>query len=372
MSIFRALCALKPDFYALVFSTALLFGFALQFNATNVGDGAEYYAMEVALAQAKVPYMTDSGWQKYQRLRETGEVAGLEPTGQLKKKFPALRVGSTSDFNHFWAYSLAGAVSDTFLPGGAHIGFMALHAALFLLLVCISLRTDGRMGAVAATALLLTSPMLWFLTKVHTEWWTATLSTAAFICAFSRKWAFAALLFSLVSTQNISFALPAAFCWIIGAYDFFRIPANRLSNSALLILSAIIVLVHPWYYFARYGVVTPQLLAGGADLNRDFTAFRYLIDPDIGLFPNWPLGLLLLGVSVFYLIHDGWERLKANMGPVLLVLVYCTSALWAHNASQNMNSGATVHLARYGLWYLPLFYFPLLRVFKSFDRPHHA
>ncbi|MCK9912270.1 hypothetical protein MXD81_24160, partial [Microbacteriaceae bacterium K1510] len=52
------------------------------------------------------------------------------------------------------------------------------------------------------------------------------------------------------------------------------------------------------YYFARYGVVTPQVLAGGATPGLYLNIwYIWLIDPDIGLFPNWPFGLLLLGAG---------------------------------------------------------------------------
>ncbi len=357
----KAMRFFPPSKFAILVLSAFMLTYACahHFRAVNVGDGSEYYAMEIAWAKTHKPYMNADSWASYGDFVSSNSVSGLEPEEQLRNKFPALRRGNTADFNHFWAYPLAASVFELAFPGHIHAAFLLLHSALLSFMLAACWKLHGKSGLITAFVLVAFSPTFWFINKVHTEWWTVTLTISAVAAATQKKWSLAALLLSIVSTQNISFALPAGACWVFALFASCKARTISLLELICLVASAGIVLLHPIYYMSRYGVLTPQLLAGGANLKGHFNGLYYIFDPDIGLLPNWPVGILIL-LSSFYVLFKNKEELKKiDTQVALLVITYLGATLYAHGASENMNSGATVYVSRYALWYIPVFYFPL-------------
>lgn len=352
---------LRPWLVALM-AFAVFFAAVSNHPAINVGDGSEYYAMEIAWADTHRPYMAEPAWRQYDALVHANEIAGLVPVDTLREFFPALRVGDTADFNHFWGYSLASAallrISNSIGIGlHPHGAFLLLHSLLLAALVFFAMRWYGRAGVAAIALLVIASPILWYANKVHTEWPTFCLSTLAVMAAMKQRWAFAGLALALTSTQNISFALPAAFCSLLALVEAWKQRRLSVRESVWLFFSLVVVLLHPGYYFLRYGVITPQLLAGGASLHGDsfVASFNYLLDPDIGLLPNWPAGLILLAFS----IAAFFSKPPISAGSFKFgsfIAVYILAALYATSANQNINSGGTAGVARYGLWYLCVFF----------------
>lgn len=352
---------LRPWLVALM-AFAVFFAAVSNHPAINVGDGSEYYAMEIAWADTHRPYMAEPAWRQYDALVHADEITGLVPVDTLRESFPALRVGDTADFNHFWGYSLASAallrISNSIGIGlHPHGAFLLLHSLLLAALVFFAMRWYGRAGVTAIALLVIASPILWYANKVHTEWPTFCLSTLAVMAAMKQRWAFAGLALALTSTQNISFALPAAFCSLLALVEAWKQRRLPVRESVWLFFSLVVVLLHPGYYFLRYGVITPQLLAGGASLHGDsfLASFNYLLDPDIGLLPNWPAGLILLAFS----IAAFFSKPPISAGSFKLgsfIAIYILAALYATSANQNINSGGTAGVARYGLWYLCVFF----------------
>ncbi len=358
----RPASALLPH---LLIGLALLAGaLALaRLPAARMGDGSEYYAMYCAWDAATRPWLGEAGRLAYQRLLDSGQVAGLVPLDWFRHSFPALQLGAGADFNHFWFYSLlavlcAKAAALFGLALAPHAAFLVLHALLLWLTLSLAWRLHGGAGLLAAALMTLCSPVLWFVDKVHTELMTVCLVLSAVMLLRARHCLAAALLLALAATQNPSFALiallPLGHRAIAG-----RARPYRPAEVALVVATVLALALHPAYYLMRYGVPTPQLLAGGAALGGNLSTFYiWLLDPDLGLLPNWPLGLaaLLLAVPA-----RRWPGAAAPAGPLwrafpawaLLVNAY------AHSSTSNLNSGATPGLARYALWYLPLA-FPLL------------
>lgn len=331
--------------------------------AFNVGDGSEYYAMQLAALDTSRPYMTEAAWGSYEALVNSGDVMGLEPTQRLRNKFPALRVGETADFNHFWAYSAAAAAAGK-LGLGPHNAFLLLHSLVLALVLVGGYRLRGWPGALAIGFIAFASPSLWFVNKVHGEAVTVALSTLAVAAIWSRRYAAAALLLAVVSTQNISFALPAAGCAVAALIGIWRNGKASTAEVLCLSMTPLFAALHPAYYFFRYGVLTPQLLAGGAELKGNFlTSLNFLLDPNVGLLPNWPAGIALTLLGIFYMVRER-RHWRSVLGPMLLLVLFAAAAMFAQAATQNVNSGATPGLSRYGLWYLCLFY-PVLLTFFS-------
>ncbi|MDQ8050668.1 hypothetical protein [Luteibacter sp.] len=351
-----------PYIVAGLFALAFLL-YVSDLPAERVGDGSEYYALYLALKNYGHPWMSPGAFDLYSNFLGTGEVKGLIPTEQLRDLFPSLRLGTTADFNHFWLYSGISALAARALgiigvDVNPHQAFMIQHALLLLMLLLIAIRGFGWTGLGVVLLLIAASPILWFTNKVHTEFFTFVLVLAGILMIAKRSYSLAAVFLAAASTQNPPFALLAVVALAL-ALPRWRKEGLRLHEGCQLLAVAVIASLHPLYYLFRYGVPTPQLFAGGANMSADRSIFMvWLIDPDVGLLPNWPLGIAILAAcAVCWLYRRPGEK---SFRPTLYFSVaYLGISLFAQSSTTVLNSGATPGLARYATWYIPLF-FPLL------------
>lgn len=344
---------------------ALIIGVFLPYYAftpLRVGDGSEYYALFLAIKDDRHLWMTGRAFGLYDALFSTQSIPELVPVQVLHDSFPALRLGATADFNHFWIYSLLAAAiaraGDVVgLALSPHHAFVTLHLLLTLCAVWLAQALYGWRGAVAALALLLLSPMVWYFDKVHSEQFTVCLVLAAVMLAQARYLAWGAACLALASTQNPSFAIVALalLIWRVAAAP--RAPL-RFWELCAIVGTVLFALLHPAYYYFRHGVLTPQLLAGGAELGGNMRSFSvWLVDPDVGLLPNWPMSLVLLLIGAGLWVAKR-RQLRIDWPLTLFIAGVTVVNLFAQSSTTNINSGATPGLARYALWYIPLF-FPL-------------
>lgn len=356
----------RPYLIIVAFAFCLFFVLGLA-RVVRVGDGSEYYGLYYAWTVAHRPWMTPAAYQAYAALVDSHAILGMVPGDTLAHWFEVLRVGATSDFNHFWFYSLLAALCGM----GAHLVgitlsphqcFLALHLIAFSATASIAWRFHGRKGLVVIALMLLASPVLWFTDKAHTEFLTVCLLLSAIILLTNVRYLAAGLLLALASTQNPSFALIA--CIPV----FYRVVLERgraysLAEVAMAVGIVLGVLLHPTYYFLRYGAVTPQLIAGGAALGRDLgTFYLWLIDPDLGLLPNWPIGCAMIVAGLVFRATRPRGASATDWRWLAFAGVYLLVNFFAHASTTNINSGATPGLARYALWYLPLLFPFFLRV----------
>ena len=351
-------------FFAIIVLSALFFlPVILSGKPRLVGDGSEYYALSLAWKTTVRPFMTSTSWEAYDHFFESHQIIRLSPATRFNKTPPALHLGNTTDFNHFWFYSLcATALGWLFSPFGVsipiHASFLFLHYILFTIMLTVAWKKFGWEGVVTASVLTVVSPMIWYTNKVHTEFFTYCLTTSAIIFFLRKNYIETAFFLALASTQNVSFIPISLFA--IGLDIFFRKRRKYSFRDVIFIISTVLlVLLHPMYYFFRFGVLTPQMLAGGADL---FTNIPYIyiwwFDPDIGLFPNWPFGIAL-AIYALFLLYKGRLSKTNTYRYLAFVIVYAGINLLAQSSTINLNSGATPGVARYALWYLALF-FPVL------------
>jgi hypothetical protein len=334
----------------------------------RVGDGSEYYALYCAWKYTLRPWMTPESFSRYVDLFNSGTIRSLLSPDVLMNSFPALQLSGSFDFNHFWFYSLLAAlvgwIASIFnIFPAPQTSFILLHWLLLCLPAVLAYKYFGWRGLAAVLLLTFVSPMLWYIDKVHTEFFTFCLSLTAFIFVLKHRYIFAAVAFAMVSTQNPSFAVIGLLLLgiriVVDAgipYDFCEV----LGGCVAILL----MVIHPAYYLFRFGVITPQLLNGGADWGENLSFFYvWLLDPDLGLLPNWPLGgLTLLAGSLLWRKRNSIAINPENKSVWwLFVGIYLIICLYAQSSTSNLNSGATPGLARYALWYIPLF-FPLLMV----------
>lgn len=354
--------------YFLIFTGCLvLFLPLLLLRADRVGDGSEYYALYIAFTETLRPWMSTAAFSGYNGLFLSGTINGLVPVDVLVNSFPVLKLGATADFNHFWLYSaLAAIVATPFSNLGdglpPHSAFLLLHAILMAVTAMTAYRFYGKTGVIAVLVMTLTSPLVWFTNKVHTEFYTYSLGLTAIIFLFSKKYAFSAFALALVSAQNPSFGLVALIVLAVRVIFEFRKPYDFFELIAV-VLTVLVVLLHPVYYFSRFGVLSPQFLAGGASLGGNASQFYiWLFDPDLGLFTNWPIGLVFLVLGLALILRSPKDTSSEDKGLSFgsmgwwLCLVYLLVGLYANSSTLNLNSGATLGVARYALWYIPLLF----------------
>jgi hypothetical protein len=83
------------------------------------------------------------------------------------------------------------------------------------------------------------------------------------------------------------------------------------------------------------------------------------LDPDVGLLPNWPVGLVSIGIALLIpAARRSIPRLGAAGWSAAAAFVLFSAI--AQSTTQNLNSGASVYVSRYSTWYIGLFFIPLL------------
>lgn len=346
----------------------------------RVGDGMEYYAMFLAWSDTARPWMTEHSWAFYQNLFQSQTIGGMLDAATVKNMFPALRIGATADFNHFWFYSLlativASPLKFVGIPIGPQSSFLLLHALIFVATLAVAQASNGWRGYWTAVILLIGSPVVWYFNKAHTEFFTVCICLMGLILTGRNQLVAGALMVSLAATQNPGLSLVPIALLAIRGFGNWSIPYSRWEVVSI-VATVLLLAAHPTYYLLRYGVATPQLLAGGADIGVGVgTAYAWFLDPDIGLLPNWPLGIVLLVAGIYYY----WRPSIRKDSPIALdwglpfwtfIAVFFFAALISHISTPHINSGATPGLARYALWYIPLFYpcgLALLTVLEGSD-----
>lgn len=331
--------------------------------APRVGDGSEYFLMTIAIAETGRPWSSPKAEREYSLFRQKQDGSFLT-VPELNRFSHDLTLDNQKDFPHFWFYSLLAVPFYLFLQnvsGGEVHCFTLLHLTLMGLLLVVASQQFGRRGIVVASLICLASPVLWFIDKGHTEFFTVTVATVGIIYFLKQKPAYTVLCFCLVSTQNPPFLLVAVLAGLFG------LKAKRAElikqHWPILIAAVLIAALHPVYYWFRHGNITPQLITGAAAEQskglRELTCFW--VDPDIGLISNWPWVVV---PAVCVLTFGVWTRQRPNWSLVAFISLSLLVLCWAQAKTNNFNHGGTIKISRYALWYIP-FLFPLLWQFAT-------
>ena len=273
--------------------------------------------------------------------------------------------GPTYEPLHFWFLGLLTAPYYTLTQGiGLNFAdsYTFLFVTLWLAMVMVAHRLNGASGAIASTVIVVFSPVLWFVNKAHTEFLTVCCLTLGVILIDRGFLLWTALVISIAATQNP--ALSPIVVLVLGCWLYSRRwGPYSLTDILLCMATVFLTVLAPGYYFARHGVISPLTAAGYSGL--EFVTLKRVvslfIDPDIGLYPNWPLGLLLvLGGAVALVRKDVIALIvrKIQEKPFLFLSagVFIVLMTLAQASQPNFNGGGTVHVSRYALWYIPLHY----------------
>ncbi len=330
----------------------------------RVGDGMEYYSMLFNLASDFVPFGTKESFSLYDNYVNQTENMGFYSSDLLSSAFSIFsnNEGNEIDYPHFWFFSLLAVpfywvLNLLGLDIGLAFTFVNLLCLIFVLKVAKS--NYNSLGVTAAILIIISSPIIWYVNKAHTEFFTVTLMMAAVIYLMKNKLLIASLLFAIIGTQNPPFSILSV---LVGGYALFDLKASIFTkkNIVFCLIIFFFLALHPAYYFHRIGVITPQLLNGISNESLTINkAFLFLFDIDIGLFINWPLGLISFVLLPFMLYKYKMEIRKKYLPHSLIILLSCFVFMYSHGKTANLNHGAVVYMSRYALWYLA-FFFPII------------
>ena len=313
----------------------------------RVGDGTEYMAMAMNMAELRPPSVTAS------------DIADIESKFQAMGNYSQstlrndifLRPDGRQDFPHFWFYSALAApevrIAETVGINPAYaFAFLnaALLAAAFYLVV--------KRLPVSITFLLFFGPVIWWVDKAHTEPFTFSLVAIAFVLLREKPW-WSMLALAAAATQNPPIALALPVVWIAAVAinrDWLRTRRFWVGSAA----SGVLALLHPLYYLYFLHVYTPQVLNHGANAHvptlAEFAA--PVTDLNIGLLVNFPFWLP--AILAFAAIPLALKSRRDFMRPAILAAV-ATSLVFMLGFTQtiNFNSGSQGP-SRYALWLIPL------------------
>jgi hypothetical protein len=354
---------------ALCFAFVLTIGLSLAATPRRTGDAHQYIAMALQLSQLRLPSLSPQEEARYRDWLAAHPVASGFPDGADAVRQPSLFRDNRQEFSHFWGYPLLvaplmAAASVT----GAHplAAFAITNAALLAAALWAVVHVFGPIPAL----LLLASPLIWFVGRAQVEVFTVSLLCLALAAAARGRWEWASLAVAAAATQNLPIAAVLPLFWAGGLADWIlqQWAANRpltpdrsrlIRALAFGIASVGLAFLHPLYYLARLGVVTPQQLNGGitSALTSRAQFLAPLTDPDIG-FLWWLPVTTPLTVFGGFLLARSWRTGDLALRRLALVaLCAALTGLWflvIFAQTTNVNSGGTVHISRYALWLLPL------------------
>lgn len=341
-----------------IFALAALVATAIIGIGRVTGDGHQYYAMTIALLDTGKPFMTAKAWPLL------NEYFAAHGGPEITPRRLGLVVDETQ---HFWFYSmLATCISIALRAIHADIGysFTVVNVALGAAALYVCFVRQRLPGLLAGAILIFASPAIWYVDKAHTEFFTVAIGLMVVIAYAERALLLAALGLAVLSTQNLPFVPLAALC--LAAW-LFMAPRRAISRAdlALSLTTVVMLFLQPIYYLIRLGVPHPQVLAGNVGGKPTLHAMiGWFIDPDVGLLPGWALGCVILAATIGLMVRryragvrPRWDWLMA--AGVFVYVVVCT---YGQSSSSNYNHGAVITCSRYALWFIPLFYFPTIRL----------
>lgn len=337
---------MMPRAQALLVGAALAVALAAGSPLRLVGDGAEYLAMALNLASLHHPALAPADIGAIEQA--LGEADPAFANWDVRQ-YSIASADRRRDFLHFWIYPLVSvpALWLTQLAGASPLAaFTITNVALLSLALYFAL---PRLGG-AACVLLFGSPIVWWIDKAHSEVFTFSLLSIAFLLLEQRPW-WALVAAGAAAGQNPPIGWLVVLIVAGQAIARREVLRDRRFQRALAIALAL-MLAQPAYTYIRHA--KPSLLAT-ANLSHvpswaELMAVPF--DPVIGLFPNFPVFFVALIAAVILLVR----RRRGALGEIdTLIAAACAAGfLFAFAQATNLHHGGTPSLSRYGVWLLPL------------------
>jgi len=333
--------------------------------ADGVSGSTESYLGQFAWTTSLSPNPTRDSLQEHIRFART--VAGVDHQTGLAGLLDADQ--AARELTSYRLYSLLGALPQlmlgwTGLELSPPAGFAIVHGLLLTACLGYAVLAYGWSGFAAAAILIGASPILWFIDKVQPTFLLLSLILLGVMATLRNAQLSGLIAFAIAALLEPLLILPALACAGLWIWTHWRQPVASwrwLALSAGLLLSLTI----PLYWLIRGAPPGPEFsIPGGQPGNPIGALWTLLSDAELGLLPQWPMGLLLLlaGVALAWRARD--RRPAARLIPILAVLLAAASSLAAEPA---WNGAGTIYLSPYATWLVPLC-FPLLQRLLTLGR----
>jgi len=317
----------------------------------RVGDAGEYMAMSWNITHFRPPALTEEDIVRLdQHLAELEP--GLKDYRGSVPRLPSLWADGRYDMLHFWMYPLLASpfvgvanvldVPDTY-------GFAAFNLLLVTLVFGIVLRRRGALAAVV----LCCSPWWWWIDKPHTELLIVSMIVLALLWRHDRpRWGMAAM--AVAMSQNISIGPAFGIYCLAVAVEHRRALVATARHWWVLAGVAAIALVHPLYYFWRFGSYDATVAGVGQGL-RIPTVTRMvtpIVDPYAGLLMWWPglLAVAAVGGTVMAWRRVPRRRTAADWFVVWAPFLVAVAILFGQAQNKEPAAGGTFAMLRFAVW----------------------
>lgn len=294
----------------------------------RVGDGSEYMAMTLRMADGYGPSFDEAALQQLtSRLETLGWLDGTSLTGLLPT------ADGRWEFVHFWLYSAVVApFAKAWMLVGAHpnVGFTFVNAAMLLGLVWLLSRGNQLLALLVGIG-----PVIWWVDKAHSEvFMVSAIGAACMLANEHRRSGFWAA--GLASAQN-----PAALGPLVARAVTVVASRGAARGDVLALAGGVAVAaIYPAYYLVGIGRLSPLLHPDGFHWPGVRALLTPLVDPNVGLLPFAPLYCVMVAAGV--IAQSARDRLVTLTTLGLLLL--------AAAQAENVNHGGTPGMSRYALW----------------------
>ena len=278
-------------------------------------------------------------------------------------------VDGTYDAQHFWFMSLLDSPFFRLCKATGvdwRYSFTFLNAVVFALAIGVTYWFFQFLGAAILAVGIISSPLLAYMNRAHAEHYTVCLLTVA-VLFVQRGWMLAAALaLATISAQVSAFSPLAAavLLFYVLRKGIRRIP--KLDWAAIAGCVFLLGLQPVWSLWRHHKI---NVLIGVGDVWLDMATPKriseLLIDPDIGLFFNWPLCLVIAllglnGIRRNLPVLSKYKSFWAFVFPATIFLAFIA-------AQQHVYTTAAT---RYSLWFLPFTLVGFMLVFMpALGRP---
>ena len=338
---------------------------ALRTPTVLYGDAREYLLMAESLANHASPDLRPGDVASFDAACRRAGIA--EPVeSRLIGYYQAGNGGRYS--YHLWAYSLAVVPVKLALraSGGDELKAAQVLNALLMaaLLAFVAWRAPfDETRKLLLNGLLFFSPAAWFILWPHPEVFSFAFTAAALVLRLRQSFRPAILCTAVAALQNPQLMLLAGLLWLeavvrlrIRLRPVFALrAAARWREAVSHALPALPFLLHPLFFYARFGVVSvvarEATSLGKLSLSR---AWDLVFDLNLGLLPYIPLAVLL-----YLLVVGRAAWVGRSLGPPTVRLFLAFVALLLVNTLQwNFNHGSSGP-SRYVIWMMPILFVTL-------------